>query len=104
MFFTQYKNCAVFTGDDPRRHAGFEGHVVEDVSLSQSEDINKWPAGSRSPEELLGRSPDDPKHFCVFRSQAECRSAGYVEVPGTATIHESWSDFLQLVANSSPRA
>lgn len=86
----------VFTWSDPRR-AGYEGRVVEDVSLDYDlEGVHDWPDGEERPSECVGRSPDDPKHYQVFRNSMALRSAGFEPIDGNFTVLRSWKDYLKL--------
>ncbi len=86
----------VFTGEDPRA-AGYTGNVAEDVDLDYDiEAVHRWPDGHARPETCVGRHPDAPHRYKVFRSTSERESAGYRPVAGTPLVFGSWSDYLRL--------
>lgn len=87
----------VFTWDDPRR-AGYKGSAVEEgVTLDYDmEKVHTWADGEPSPDECLGRSPNDPKHYKVFKYCPERRQEGFEPLPGTVVVFGSWSDYTKL--------
>jgi hypothetical protein len=86
----------VFTWEDPKK-AGYVGRVVDGVTLDYDMDaVHCWPEGSEAPEACVGRAPDNPNHFKVFRHDKERQSAGYESVEGTAVVFGSWKDYVKL--------
>lgn len=86
----------VFTGEDPRR-SGFAGKVIDDVALDYDMDaVHRWPNGDPAPDACVGRAPDDPTHFKVFRYAADLQAAGFQPVAGDPVVFSSWSDYLKL--------
>jgi len=71
----------VFTDDEPRGD-GFDGTVIEGVSLEYETESPEWRDGEASSEECLGRHPDEPKEYRVFRSNLLCRESGFFPVRG----------------------
>ncbi len=86
----------VFTWEDPRK-AGYVGRVLDGVTLDYDMDaVHRWPDGNESPEEAVGRSPDNPNHYQVFRYNRERQQAGYAPVEGTPVVFGSWKDYVKL--------
>jgi hypothetical protein len=86
----------VFTWEDPQK-AGYKGTVVEGVTLDYDmEAVHSWPVGQARPEACVGRAPDNPKHYKVFKYSSERQSTGYQPVAGTAAVFGSWKDYLKL--------
>ncbi len=85
----------VFTWEDPRRE-GYRGQVSEGVSLDYNLGADVWPDGHERPELCVGRAPDNPNHFKVFRYGKDLREQGYQPVPGTAVVIGSWSEYARL--------
>jgi hypothetical protein len=86
----------VFTWEDPRR-VGYKGNVVEGVSLDYDmEAVHSWPDGHASPEACVGRDPDNPSHYKVFRYGSDRHEARFQPVQGTAAVFGSWRDYLKL--------
>lgn len=86
----------VFTWEDPRT-AGYKGNVLESVTLDYDmEAIHSWPDRNTRPEACVGRAPDNPNHFKVFKYSSERHAAGYQPVAGTAVVFGSWQDYVQL--------
>ncbi|HYT93680.1 MAG TPA: hypothetical protein VEL76_33485 [Gemmataceae bacterium] len=86
----------VFTWNDPRKD-GYKGNVIEGVSLDYDmEAVHSWPDGEARPEACVGRKPDKPKHYKVFKYRSDRRAAGYQPVAGTAVVFGSWSDYVKL--------
>jgi hypothetical protein len=86
----------VFTWEDPRK-AGYKGNVFEGVTLDYDMDaVHSWPDGHDRPEACVGRSPDNPNHYKVFKYRSERQSAGYQPVTGSAAVFGSWKDYLKL--------
>ncbi len=97
MFLVEDKPCGnlVFTWEDPRK-AGYTGQVVEGVDLDyRMEVVHDWPEGDPRPEPRVGRNPQNPKFFKVFKYNSQRESAGYQPVDGTAVVFGSWSDYLR---------
>jgi hypothetical protein len=87
----------VFTWEDPRRE-GYRGPVTEGVSLDYNlEAVHAWPDGHDRPEACVGRAPDNPSLYKVFRYARDLRAAGYQPVPGTAVVLGSWSEYARLL-------
>jgi hypothetical protein len=86
----------VFTWQDPRKN-GYVGDVVADVSLDYDmEAVHEWPEGAAAPEACVGRAPNDPKHYKVFRYVRDRELEGYQPVEGTADVFGSWSEYVRL--------
>jgi hypothetical protein len=86
----------VFTWEDPRR-AGYRGELVEGVTLDYDmEAVHSWPDGHPRPEVCVGRDPDKPKHYKVFKYVSERQAAGYEPVAGLPAVFGSWKDYLKL--------
>jgi hypothetical protein len=86
----------VFTWEDPRG-AGYKGNVAEGVSLEYDmEAVHSWPDGHPRPDACVGRDPDNPNHYKVFKYCNERQAAGYHPVAGTPAVFGSWSDYLKL--------
>jgi len=87
----------VFIGEDPRK-AGYTGEVIEDVTLDYDMlAVHKWPGGDAAPEACVGRAPDNPKHYKVFKYSSDLHSAGYQPVGGTPVVFASLLDYLKLL-------
>ena len=86
----------VFTGDDddPRSY-GYAGVVVERVALDYDMAVHNWPDGTPRPEVCVGRDPNDPKRYKVFKYSAERQAAGFVPVAGTPLVTR-WVNYLKL--------
>jgi len=79
----------VFTWEDPRR-VGYGGSVDEGVTLDYDiEAVHSWPEGSPMPEACVGRDPQDPKSYKVFKYSSELQSEGYEPVSGAAEVFGS---------------
>ena len=63
------------------------------------EAVHRWPDGHARPEACVGRAPENPKHYKVFKYRSELQSAGYQPVSGTVLVYGSWAayDKLRLV-------
>ncbi|MFO0969058.1 MAG: hypothetical protein U0793_26185 [Gemmataceae bacterium] len=86
----------VFTVEDPRR-AGYKGNVEEGVTLDYDLNaVHSWPDGACMPEACLGRAPDNPKHYKVFKYAREREAAAYEAIPGTTAPFGSWKDYARL--------
>jgi hypothetical protein len=87
----------VFTWEDPRK-AGYKGHTLEEgVTLDYDmEAVHSWPDGEDCPEARLGRAPDNPKHYKVFKYRSELEAAGYPLLPGTPVVFGSWKDYAKI--------
>jgi hypothetical protein len=86
----------IFTWEDPRK-AGYKGTVTEGVTLDYDlEAVHSWPDGAPRPEACVGRAPDDPKHYKVFKYRSDRQAAGYQPVAGTAVVFGSWADYAKL--------
>jgi hypothetical protein len=88
--------CLVFTWEDPRK-AGYQGQVIEGVTLEKNEDVHRWPSETKRPIQCVGKAPDNPKHYRVFKNESDLQSAGYQPVSGTEFIADSWKDYLALL-------
>lgn len=100
MFLVQDKigdsTYLVFTGEDPRR-SGYAGMVIDGIALDYDmEAVHRWPNGAAAPEVCVGRAPDDPKHFKVFRYATDRQAAGFEPMPGDPVVFGSWPDYLKL--------
>ena len=100
MFLVQDKRHGttnlVFTWEDPRK-AGYQGTVLDGVRLEYDmEAVHSWPDGQSLPEAAVGRSPDDPKLYRVFRYRTDRQAAGFESVEGTAIVVGSWRDYVKL--------
>jgi hypothetical protein len=86
----------VFTWEDPRK-AGYVGQILDDVTLDYDMGaVHHWPDGTEMPEEAVGRSPNDPKRYQVFRYKKDRQQAGYEPVEGTPVVFGSWKDYVKL--------
>jgi hypothetical protein len=86
----------VFTWEHPRR-AGYRGDFVEGVTLEYDMlAVHSWPDGHARPEACVGRAPDNPKHYKVFKYRSERQAAGYEPVAGSPAVFGSWKDYLKL--------
>ncbi len=83
----------VFTRTDPRTE-GYQGDVEEDVTLDYDMNaIHLWPSGQR-PRPQLGRDPQAPKSYKVFKFPEELHAAGFEFVhSNTPFVAYSWSDY-----------
>jgi hypothetical protein len=89
------RNCFVFTITDPRED-GYEGEVVEDVTLEEEENLNVWPDGSDRPTSVLAHARDNPRRFKRFKSDDRAKAAGfepYTYAPMMA--YHRWADHLR---------
>ena len=89
----------VFSVEDPRG-AGCTRPVIDNVGLD-GEEFYDWPDGAVATEECLGVHPEQPRRFRLFRSDRNCREAGYAVVNSTCTVLPSWSGFPELVGLES---
>lgn len=86
----------VFTWRDPRED-GYKGDVLEGVSLDFDElALSLWPDGAARPERCVGRAPNNPNHYKVFKYGSELQSAGYQPVAGNPVKFVSWSDYAKI--------
>jgi hypothetical protein len=86
----------IFTLEDPRK-SGYQGNVEEGVTLDYDmEAVHSWSDGSPRPDACLGRAPDDPKHYKVFKYRSELQSAGYEPIPGTPLLLGSWNQYATV--------
>ena len=88
----------VFTWEDPRTE-GYTGSVEAGVALESDQpngETNTWNDGEEAPDASLGRSPNDPKHYKVFKYERDLRAAGYQPMPGTFAVFKSWSKYNRL--------
>src|SRR5262245_33990951 len=87
----------VFTWKDPRED-GYRGSFLEEnVSLDYDMGaVHSWPEGQARPEPSVGRAPDNPKHYRVFKADAERVSAGYEHIAGTPLVFGTWYDYLDI--------
>ncbi|MBI1915187.1 MAG: hypothetical protein HYS12_10680 [Planctomycetes bacterium] len=86
----------IFTWKNPRQD-GYTGNVIDDVGLDYNmEEVHSWPDGHDRPEVCVGRAPDNPKHYKVFKYLRDREAAGYQPVTGTPDVFGSWSDYLKL--------
>lgn len=99
MFLVQHQRAGasylVFTHDDPRDD-GFSGAVLEGVSLDYDMNVHSWPDGQERPEAVAGQDPANPRHYKVFKYTRDRQASGFHAVPGTVTVHSSWSEYEQL--------
>ena len=98
MFLVEDKPMTnlVFIEEDPRK-AGYTGDVIEGVTLDYDMlAVHRWSDGDPAPEACVGRDPDHPNHYKVFKYNSELQSAGYQPVEGTAVEFDSWSDYLRF--------
>ncbi|HEY4308692.1 MAG TPA: hypothetical protein VGN12_04485 [Pirellulales bacterium] len=93
----------VFTWSDPAND-GFTGEVLTDVELDyEMEAVHQWNEGEGRPEACLGRSPNNPKHFKVFKYSLDRQREGYQAVDGTVVVFGSWREYLQVFAHPPRR-
>lgn len=86
----------VFTVDNPQRE-GYQGQITEEVNLDYDmEAVHTWPHGKKRPEVCVGRDPNDPHHYKVFKYRGDLRTEGYRPVPGTPVVFGSWSEYARL--------
>ena len=86
----------VFTWADPRKD-GFRGECEDGVRLDlDPEVVYSWPEGETRPEACLGRAPDDPKQYKVFRYKKDLESQGYEPLSGSTLVFGSWADYLKI--------
>jgi len=86
----------VFTWQDPRKD-GFAGPVEEGVTIDYDmEAVHRWPDGAERPEACVGRAPDNPKHYKVFKYARDLKAAGHTPAAGKARVFGSWSDYLRM--------
>jgi hypothetical protein len=86
----------VFTWENPQR-AGYQGKIIEGVALDYNMEVGHgWSDGQSRPMPSLGRDPNKPKSYKVFKDGRELLSAGYEPVPGTPVVFGSWKDYLKL--------
>jgi hypothetical protein len=84
----------VFTHTDPRAD-GYKDDVTEDVTLDYDMNaIHRWPDGQPRPNPQLGRDPNNPKHYKVFKFPEELRAAKFDFVHSSAPfVDYSWSEY-----------
>lgn len=85
----------VFTRIDPRED-GYKGDdVIENVRLDYDmNEIHLWPDGQPRPNPKLGRDPNDPYHYKVFKFPEELNNSRFEFVHmNTPTVVYSWSDY-----------
>ncbi len=84
----------VFTHTDPRTE-GYKGDVIEGVTLDYDWNaIVPWADGQPRPNPQLGRDPNDPKHYKVFKFPEELHAAAFEFVHfNTPFVEYSWSDY-----------
>lgn len=82
----------VFLREDPRPQGVA---AVEGVSLNRNPGVPRWDDDPPRPATRLGRSPDDPKAYRVFRTARDLRDAGYSPLAGTVVAVARWSDYLK---------
>jgi hypothetical protein len=84
----------VFTYSDPRTD-GYKGDVISGVNLDY--DMNAvllWPDGEMVPDPQLGRDPNNPKHYKVFKFPHELQAEGFEFIhDNTPFVAHSWSDY-----------
>ena len=86
----------VFTSEDPRK-AGYKGNVIDGVILDYDmEAVHSWPDGHDAPEACVGRAPDNPKHYKVFKYRSELQADKYQPVPGTALRFGTWKEYVKV--------
>lgn len=86
----------VFTWRDPRED-GYKGHVLAGVSLDYDiEAVHQWPNGAAAPEACVGRAPDNPNQYKVFKYSSERQTAGYEPVAGDPVVFGSWNDYAKI--------
>jgi hypothetical protein len=84
----------VFLWEDPSKD-GYKGNVTEGVTLDYDMAVHAWPDGQPAPEVCVGRAPDDPTHYKVFKYRRDLQAAGYLPVEGKAIVVRSWLDYLR---------
>ena len=85
----------VFTLDDPRRD-GYAGPVEEGVRLdSNGEDVFTHHDGEPPPEVCLGRDPEDPGYYRLFRSPSHREAHRYEPVAGVPVVLRHWLRHLR---------
>jgi len=83
----------IFSRCDPRMH-GFNGVVMDHVTLDYKPQDIVWPY---NPLTCVGRSPEDPKKFKIFRTDEDRQLAGFDLIgKGVPVVVESWSEFISL--------
>ncbi len=93
-------NCQVFLDDDPRS-GGFEGPVIEGVSLEDDElEGPVWNHGDTRPEQLLAVAESDPKNFKVFKNDVEMKTAGYRAVGANYAYDTTWTHYLSATGRA----
>jgi len=60
------------------------------------EAVHSWPEDQPRPEALVGQSPENRKHYKVFKYGRDLRTAGYRPVRGTPIVLGEWSDYVKL--------
>jgi hypothetical protein len=86
----------IFTWEDPRK-AGYKGKVIEGVTLEYDMvAVHRWPDGHARPQACVGRDPENPNHYKVFKYGSELQAAGYQPVPGTAIPFGSWEGYAKI--------
>lgn len=87
----------VFTWQNPRND-GYTGNSVEEgVTLDYDmQAVHSWPEGQQRPDACLGRDPNDPKHYKVFKYRHELDAAGFAFVSGTPFVFGAWSDYAKI--------
>jgi hypothetical protein len=86
----------VFTWVDPRKQ-GYKGNVEDGVSLDYDmEAVHRWPDGEAAPEACVGRAPENPKHYKVFKYSSDRHAAAYQPVAGEAVVFGTWNDYEKL--------
>ncbi len=84
----------VFLYADPRPE-GYRGEVTEGVTLDYDMNgVHLWPDGQPCPNPQLGRDPNDPKHYQVFKFPEELNAAAFRLVhSSTPIVAYSWSEY-----------
>jgi len=74
MLAVEHRGYTVFFLEDPRP-GGFTGHVLENVTLTNSkDDPNAWPIGTDAPSLILGVRGNE---FVNFSSARELANSGF---------------------------
>jgi hypothetical protein len=103
------KKCAVqiprmdsryFLTEYPRNPQGLEVELGAWIDIPPN--VHAWPEGARAPEQILGRSLEDPKHYKLFKYRREIDGTDWEDTGmsfgGTFTA-ESWEAFARSLAS-----
>jgi hypothetical protein len=88
----------VFTHINPKTE-GYKGDVAEDVQLDYDMNaIHLWPRGETRPNPQLGRNPQNPKHYKVFKFPQDLLDSGFELVsPDAPIVFDSWLKYRELI-------